>query len=143
MKIIFKHLILIWILTSCFINALNCYQPEGCRLQTFYESSLYFNYHEKGHRKAMSMFCEINNDEFEFKFRDPNSIKNNETCDQDEKFFDRTNFIILKWTESNELAVLEKRFNFSNVIQFFRLYKKLVTLKIFNIKGFDRQWYKF
>jgi hypothetical protein len=68
----------------------------------------------------------------EFKFKEP--FGNDVRCD---KLDDIIFLIIFRWT-SNEMGILNKRFNFSNVIRYSKYYHNyIIKIKLWNLKGFD------
>lgn len=57
------------------LNSLNCPLPIGCRLERIYQKEV-IEFNEKGKLKKFAIFCDVKNDEFEFKFKEPDkSVK--------------------------------------------------------------------
>ena len=56
------------------VNAFNCHLPDGCRLEKgFIEENYEMN--EIGNRLPFFIMCDINNNEFRFKFKDLAKMK--------------------------------------------------------------------
>lgn len=72
--------------------------------------------------------CDIDKDEYEFMLKDPKRGK----CTKN--YF---HSVIFKWKSSNTLAILEKRFNFTNARKYFGNLTHKLNLKFWNLKGFD------
>ena len=110
------------LINSIFIsnaNTFNCHLPERCWL----ENDEYYD----------NLSCDINNDAFEFKFKEQTSLITGEKC-----ALSKTDSIIsFRWT-SNDLTILDKQFNFTNVIRYFDYFENLrLSLKMNDLKGFD------
>ena len=91
--------------------SINCPLPDECRLETF--KRLFDD------RKKLVILCDIKNDAFEFKIK--------------EKSCNLTNVIIFNWS-SNKLITVEKKFNLTSVIRYF---KSSVYIHFWNLKGFE------
>ena len=90
----------------------SCYLPEGCRFESVYISEVIYNYNEKGFKFESTIMCDIDKDEYKFMLKDPVRGK----CTKN--YF---HSVIFKWKSwpSNELAILEKRFNFTNARKYY------------------------
>ena len=52
-------------------NAFNCHLPDGCRLDSGYVNE-YYDMNEIGNRNnSIMIMCDINNNQFGLKFKDP------------------------------------------------------------------------
>ena len=111
-----RQIIFFYCLFSNFVftqtaNVFNCHLPDGCRFERGYILENY-DMNEIGNRLDILMImCDINNDEFSFKFKDPPNFVTGEICLMESK---HTNKIYFKWT-SKELTILDSEFNFTNV----------------------------
>lgn len=76
--------------------------------------------------------CEINKDEFEFKFKDSPTFVTGEKC----LFDGNKNILIFRWT-SKGLAILGKQFNFTNVLRYLINMKEETEVFLWSLKGFD------
>ena len=103
--------------------AFKCPLPERCRIESW---SAQFS-------QRFFIICDINNNEFEFKFKESTSLINiDQKCE-----FEDLNLLLFRWT-SNDLLILDKAFNFTNVIRYTDFFKNLpFVVNIMNIKGFD------
>ena len=80
-----------------------CLLPDGCRREGIYDRTFAKDW------ILNAIFCDINNDEFEFKFNEP-ALKPNDTLTEcDSTILDTFAF---RWT--NELAILGAKFNMTN-----------------------------
>ena len=122
--------VVIFLLTFVFGSSnLKCAIPDGCQVEKIYEGGKQWKY--------FSIFCDINNNQFEFKFNDdPNgTFKNCDAYFENRAIF--SSMIILRWPLSNELAILEPQFNLTNLNRYFHLFLNAGTLKLIDAKGFD------
>jgi hypothetical protein len=96
-------------------NALICLPlPERCRFEDVFVTPNYENL-EKGFWKHFSLLCEFDLNNYAFKFN-TTLVK----CDEENnEKIGRILDIIFRWTSSNDLAILDKRFQYSNVELFF------------------------
>ena len=110
-------------------NAFNCDLPERCRIGNIDSTGYYFT-------NRPSIYCDINNDAFEFKFKEPPAqlLTASEKCVIGNNF--SRNSINFRWM-SNDLTVLEKKFNFTNVFRYFDYFKGSLTIYFWYLKGFD------
>lgn len=112
-------------------NTINCDLPERCRIGNDDDLAGYY------FRNNPSIFCDINDDAFEFKFKEPTSlnITANKKCVVEKNL--SLNTINFNWM-TNDLEILEKKFNFTNVIKYFAYFEGYsITVKFWNLKGFD------
>ena len=109
-------------------NELNCHLPENCRIEGIYTSGFSFFYYS-------FILCDINNDGFEFKFKEPTPlITAGKKC-----FMSKFYLIVFRWI-SNDLIILDKQFNFTNMIRYFGYFDETsleFSINIINLKGFD------
>ena len=118
----------------CIANPNNtCHLPKGCRSEYVYDDYLE-DFSEKGADIWLSVMCDVNNDAFEFKFKEMSFETDEVICDNNDNFMF---LIIFRWT-SNDLNILDKRFNFSNVLRYSSYYPSIrKKVKLWNLKGFD------
>ena len=113
-------------------SILRCPLPDGCSFDGIYDGLK--------DRKFGSVFCEIYNNEYEFKFYE-SPLEPNVTYQNCYDYFKKRNLnflsIALRWTSSKELAILEPNFNMTNLNRYFHLFLKSGNLKLINGKGFD------
>ena len=114
----------------------NCFLPERCHLQKIYTSNLFWESNDKGESYSRHIICEINDETFEFNFKEPMSFKAGKKCPDNNKIGKVEN-IILRWTNSKELSILDNRLNISNVIRYNRYFERAKDVKLWNLKGFD------
>jgi hypothetical protein len=74
--IVFYYLLSNGVLTE---NAINCHLPDGCRLEKGYLQEN-FDTNEIGKRSNNMITCDINNDEFAFRFKDPPLFVSDKKC---------------------------------------------------------------
>ena len=107
--------------------------PERCRFEDVFVTPNYENL-EKGFWKHFSLLCEfdLNNNAFKFNMT---LVK----CDEENnEKMGRILDIIFRWTSSNDLAILDKRFQYSNVELFFIHWRILPRdFRFWNFDGFD------
>ena len=112
-------------------SKLRCPLPDGCSFERIYEGLKEKNFG--------SIFCQIYNNEFEFKFND-SKFEPNVTYESCNDYFGerKLNFqlIALRWPSSNKLAILEPKFNMTNLQRYFDLFQCYI-FKLINAKGFD------
>ena len=119
------------------VYPLECDLPESCQLE--YVFGQYVGvYNEKGSEKNLSIVCDINNDAFIFRFKEPMLISSKDKCEN--FIFDtisRDLSINFRW-RSNELAIMDKRFNISNLIRYFSYFNaNYQFIQLWDVKGFD------
>ena len=116
------------------VNAFNCDLPEHCRLDLVDDVFTNLLVYEKSYYKRQTIWCDIKENNFEFRFKEPTINQTN--CDQiDPNYY---NIYALKWTISNELAILNNRFNFSNAVRYFkRVPGDLSYISFIGLNGFD------
>ena len=111
-------------------NQLKCDSPDNCRFEPIYKSHLHSELQES---QDTFLLCDINNDAFEIRFKEATASK---TCDS----FNSTIFALqfaFRWT-TNDLAILDKRFNISNVFEYISKYgKRSKFITLLDLKGFD------
>ena len=113
-------------------NGFNCHLPDGCRLEKGYlQENLDTN--EIGKRLKNMITCDINNDEFTFRFKDPPFFSSNRTCQIDDY---HNNQIVFRWT-SKELTILDRQFNFTNLFRYIKYMKYYTDVHLWNLNGFD------
>lgn len=76
-------------------------------------------FNEKGTTKISSIFCDVKDNNFSFKF----------PYMQDQR-------IIIRW-QSNEIGILERQFNLTNAMRYFSHFKNKIHLSILSFNGFD------
>lgn len=130
-KILF---VIFFVFISTFVHGTSyffrCPIPDGCRVERIYEGEKKTEYD--------SIFCDIYNNEFEFKFNDNEPNVTFKNCNA--YFFEKNLLfpsIILRWASSNELAIFEPKLNLTNLYRYFYLFFSSGTLKLINSKGFD------
>ena len=141
MRNFLKYLTIIFcILFSNFNYGLDCYLPEGCRLDIiFYDNGITNSYNEKGSDSYKAIICNVNNNEYSFEFNDQESFNASKKCIEN---YETISLIILRWTRSNELTILESRFNITNFYRFTTYFKYVYFMQFSNgINGFDVQLY--
>ena len=75
------------------------------------------------------IMCDINNDEFTFKFKDPPTFVTNERC----AVGAGSSPLIFRWT-SKESTILDREFNFTNVFRYITYYYNTTnTIYVFSI----------
>ena len=135
--VLLEFIILTMALYPSRLNAFNCRLPEGCRIENVYNSEEFFNFNQKEFFLYPEIMCDIN-DKFEFSFKDQTPIITSDKSCFTSLYKDIKSRIIFKWTSSsNELNILEKRFNFTNVIRYLSFFKPKVYISFWSIKGFD------
>ena len=120
------------------LNAFNCHLPFGCRLEKIHWSSRY-DFHEKGATTISSIFCDVKDTNFTFKFPEPTpQITNNSKCNMNSDLKVELQYqkIIFRWV-SNEIGILEKQFNFTNTMRYFSHFKHSMSVSMQKFKGFD------
>ena len=116
-------------------NDINCYLPDGCRLESGYVQDIY-EMNEIANRFDISMImCDINNNEFVFKFKVPPKFLTDEKCHK-QQVNAQYNPLIFRWT-SKESTILNKQFNFSNVFKYINYMRHLKYVHLWGLKGFD------
>ena len=114
-------------------NVFNCHLPDGCRFERGFISDTY-DMNEIGNRLDILMImCDINNNEFRFKFKDPPNFVTGKKCLMESNHGIK---IYFKWT-SKELTILESEFNFTNVFKYLSYMKKYSIVFLWSLKGFD------
>jgi hypothetical protein len=118
------------------INAFNCRLPEKCRIENVYSSLHFYYLNQKEFNIYEGVMCDVN-EKFEFTFKNPIMTTNDEKCFTDNYFnrYNYFNYVIFRWT--NDLEILEKRFNFTNLMSYLSFFKPLVHLILWGVKGFD------
>ena len=118
-------------------NAFNCHLPEGCRLESGFVND-YYDMNEIGNRLNKFIICDINNNQFGFKFKDPPKFVNGTRCQ-----FNAQKMIplIFRWT-SKELTILYRQFNFLNVHRYSNYMNYLSKIFLWSVKGFDLNFQK-
>ena len=125
------------LLSSVFVSIVysqECEIPNGCRLE-INEGSFITDEYE--YRTFSNVWCEFNDDFYEFKFEEKLENNTRQNCYEIDKKYSR---YVFRFTSSNKIPILEKRFNFSNVKRYFSYYKnKFLYLytNFIGIKGFD------
>ena len=84
------------------------------------------------HNNYIMIMCDINNNEFEFKFKNPPTFVTGELCVSNSDFVP----LIFRWT-SKELSILDRRFNFTNIFNYNIHMKYLTDVHFWGLKGFD------
>ena len=127
-QFIFFYFILFNSIFISHANTFNCNLPERCQLENQ-------NYERNSFGKRLHISCFIKNEAFEFKFKEPTAnITAGEKCFMETSY---PNIIRFQWM-SNNLTILEKQFNFSNVIRYFNNFENPdLTIQLLNLKGFD------
>lgn len=136
------------LLNSVFVSAIKCPLPDGC----LYEKAIgiYYNNGYKLRKNELTKYdwigiCDINNNEFEFQFKNPSLqlINGSQVCDNEENINNSESYLlfsqlIFRWT-SNDLTILDQKFNASNVNRYFKHFNLTsnVQLTFMNVKGFD------
>ena len=112
------------------VFACNCNLPEGCKMTRIYDTIIRYNYNEKGLKEKPMILCDIKNDDenSSFRFKDSNM----------DNYYNKTEYVILKWQSIISSSILDERFNFSNAVRYLNLFSSQeVNLKLWGIKGFD------
>ena len=121
------------IFIPCLVYSSECPLPEKCQFRLSYGVENTETY-VKGN-KVWTIICDVNNNEFEFTFKASNqSIISDQRCDKGDYYID---FIILRWTSLNEIGILEKQMNLSNLNQYMNIFMFSVTIELMNLKGID------
>ena len=127
-----------FLLSSAFVSivcSLDCEIPKGCRLELI-ENGL--GDEESVYAKSPKIWCEFNDDFYEFKFDEKTESNTRQNCSELDKKY---SIYAFRWTtSSNKLALLETRFNFSKAQRYFSYFKgQETTLHTYfiDIKGFD------
>lgn len=88
--------------------------------------------------------CDINNDAYEFKFRDLTSQMAKDECgkplNNDSSEYSRHEFqmqVIFRWTSNNEMKILNKKFNLTNSFRYLSFFYHTIFLNFWDINGFD------
>ena len=95
-----------------------CELPYGCRLENIIDPVA---------GEFDTMMCDVNNDAFEFKFKELNS---NDICYNSKS-------VIFKWSGSTGLNVLDKTFNFANAARYFEYSIEFMMARFWNLNGID------
>ena len=122
------------------VNVFNCHLPERCRIKNIYNSENFYSYNQKELYTYPQIICDVtDNEEFELNFKDPTPLMNSdEKCSTNFYGYITINYIIFKWTwSSNEAKILEKRFNFTNVMRYLSFFKPYVYINFWSLNGFD------
>ena len=113
-------------------NAFNCYLPVGCRFESGFVD-LNYDTNEIGNRLDRFMImCDINTNQFGFKFKNPPTLVNHSKC----SYADHSTPLIFRWN-SKELTILDRKFDFSNVYRYVNYMKYLTDVYLWNVNGFD------
>ena len=132
------HLIY-WTFSSIFIDntiAANCYLPEGCRIERIYKRD-FFEFSVRGSHKYSVIVCDIESDEYEFKFKDLTEKMIKEKCYIVE--FEHPK-IIFRWLSNNKAQkqlVFNNRFNLTNAVRYFSYFEHFMNLNFWYLNGFD------
>ena len=137
-QILLELIILNIVLHSSIVNAFNCRLPEGCRIENVYNSKNLYYYNQKEFNSYPEIICDVN-ENVEFSFKDP-VMTTDEKCFTDSYTYFRISYIIFRWTSSNELSILEKRFNFTNLVRYSNFFMPELHISFWGIKGFDVQF---
>ena len=98
-------------------NQFNCHLPERCRQEKYLNNDI--------------LICDINKDAIEFKFKEPTPLITGEKCAK------TTYIIYFRWIP-NDLIILDKQFNFTNMIRYFDFFEKSkLIVSLIGLKGFD------
>ena len=131
LKVLINCLFSIEIFTQI-ANAFNCHLPYGCRLQNGFAQENY-ELNEIGDRLNVSVIiCDINNNDFSFKFKDPPTFVNGTKCLLKDN--NHNNKIIFRWT-SKELTILDKPFDL--MYRYIRYFNYSTEIHFWSVKGFD------
>ena len=116
------------------VDSLDCEIPKGCQLEVI-ENSLVKD--EFVYANNPTVWCEFNDDFYEFKFEEKMENNTRQHCyDTDKKY----STYVFRFTSTNEIPILEKRFNLSNVKRYLSYYKSsfvFLYTYLMDIKGFD------
>ena len=116
-----------------FTKAFNCHLPDGCRLQSGFAHNA-FEMNEIDNGLMFFIMCDINKNDMWFKFKDPPIIINRTQCKLNAYTHSQ---IIIRWTSSKESTILDRQFNFTNLIKYLTYFKSLTDVQLLNLKGFD------
>ena len=121
-------------------NAFNCHLPFGCRMKKIYPRD-FMDFNEKGTTKVSSILCEVKDYNFTFKFPEPTPQITNDSCNinSDNKHEQR---IIIRRL-SKEIGFLERQFNFTNALRYFKHFSHPISLFILSFNGFDLNFLEF
>ena len=125
--------------TNGYINRFNCYLPEKCRFEDVYIDN---DSHEKDTSKTeIKILCDINEDRFTFRFKEPTpQFNTSQKCLFDYRYPYERSSIIFRYTSTNEMNILDKRFNLTNALRYFNDYfdiKDYYIINFWDLKGFD------
>lgn len=138
-KSLFTIFLCIFTLSLSFIgncNGFNCHLPNECRLEKVYRRKA-IDFNERGALKYSTILCDVKNEMFEFKLNHANPLKTNHLCDLNaENVTLHPQTTILRWLFKDESAILNERFNFTNVIKYFSKFKYFMNLNIHSVNGF-------
>lgn len=128
LEIFFTRLILSYcFFTAIFIrncNGFNCHFPDGCRFEMVYNRDDP-RFYERSNSKILAAMCDVKNEMFEFNYIDPKSIKTGGNNKEFETCLMKPLIAIFR-SVSSELTIWDKRFNFANVIRYFKFLNHLM-----------------
>ena len=121
-------------------NSFNCYLPEKCRLEHVYTN--YFDIYEKDTSiSETEITCDVNDDRFTFRFKEPTpQLNTSEKCFLNYSSHYNLPSITFKWTSTNEMNILDKRFNITNALRYLNDYfdiEEYYIVNFWDVKGFD------
>ena len=123
------------IISSPFVTAFKCYLPDRCHLQKLSTFHTYDN-SEKAGNEFLSIMCNINDNSFEFNFKQPMPLIEGEYCNNSEPI-DRLSFIVFRWTKSKELNLLDDRLNLLNLFTFIGYFQNRIGVNLWGLNGID------
>ena len=118
-------------------NCFNCYLPEKCQFEIVHENEQINTNNIETPKMEPQIMCDINNDEFGFRYKEPTlQFNNREKC----LFTSETLRPSIIFRSTNEQNILSKRFNLTNTLRYmnyFDIQNHGFILMFWDFKGID------